>query len=130
MTAGIVLLVSGDRNWSNVKRLYAVLDGIHAATPVRLLIEGGARGADRMARSWAIERKVPYKTFDAKWSEYGRSAGPIRNREQFEKGRPDRLAAFHDEIENSTGTKDMIAVARKGGCRVTLFTSKTEKEIK
>ena len=53
-----------------------MLDG---AKPT-LLVEGGARGADGIAKGWADARGVKTHTFIANWKMYGKAAGAIRNR--------------------------------------------------
>ena len=44
-----------------------------------LIIEGGAKGADRMARNWAIQNGIHYAIVPALWDAFGRSAGSRRN---------------------------------------------------
>lgn len=52
------LLVTGPRDLKDYYLVHEVLDGIHAVTPITVLIEGGAPGTDRFARRWAEERGV------------------------------------------------------------------------
>jgi hypothetical protein len=56
--------------------------------------------------------KVP-----ADWTKYGKAAGPIRNQEMLDMD-PDLVLAFHSDLDNSKGTKDMVARARKKGVKV------------
>ena len=51
-------------------------------------------------------------TVDAKWEEYGDSAGPRRNKEMIEMN-PDWVIAFHEHIELSKGTKHTLSLAEK-----------------
>lgn len=84
---------------------------------VDFLIQGGARGADLMSKVVAIELGFPKERIiqiDADWKTYGRAAGPIRNRQQ-NKAQPDLVLAFHDDFENSIGTKDMVAISEASG---------------
>lgn len=80
------------------------------------MIEGGQRGADRLARDWAIARGVPKQTFEAEWSRYGPAAGPIRNQRMLDEGKPDRVLAFPGNI----GTRDMMAKAGRAGVPITI----------
>jgi len=86
------ILVTGDRHWKDRTLVFYVLDQIHALTPITLIIEGGCRGADTYAGEWADSHSetVSKQVYDAKWNELGRSAGPIRNSEMLNKGRPER----------------------------------------
>ena len=48
----------------------------------------------------------------ADWKKYGKSAGPIRNREML-KMDPDIVLIFHDDPKNSKGTKDCVKALLK-----------------
>jgi hypothetical protein len=110
------VLVCGDRNWTDQAFIDQTLDQIHEVQGIVCIIEGEARGADRMARSWAASRNVPFLAFPAEWNRYGKAAGPIRNRKQFDEGQPDLVVAFHNDLPNSRGTRDMIKYAKSRGC--------------
>lgn len=73
------IIVCGGRSYENKHTVYATLSTRHARSPITLLIEGGAQGADRFAREWAIYNKVQYKTVPAAWQLHGKKAGYIRN---------------------------------------------------
>jgi hypothetical protein len=103
------VLVCGGRDYSDWKTIYNVLDKEHAENPIDVLIHGGAKGADRIAHVWASKRNVKveyYKITEADWSLHGNAAGPIRNQEMLDKGKPDLVIAFPSK--NSVGTYDMI----------------------
>lgn len=51
-------------------------------------------------------------SFPAEWTEYGKAAGPIRNREMLRSGKPDLVTAFHRDLNQSKGTRDMVEQAR------------------
>ena len=73
------VLVCGGRNFSDTDLMAFSLGSIHKATPITCIIEGGALGADRFARRWAVDRGVWFETFPADWDNFGKRAGPIRN---------------------------------------------------
>jgi len=75
------------------------------------LIEGEARGADRMARAIGISLRIPVYGFPADWARYGRAAGPIRNKQMLVEGTPTLVVAFHDNLRNSKGTRNMVEQA-------------------
>jgi YspA, cpYpsA-related SLOG family len=103
------LLVCGGRAFMERERAFSILDTFHSLTPVGLLIEGGAKGADAIAREWAAHHGISCVTFKADWTKHGRSAGPIRNREMLELGKPSAAIAF----PGGSGTADMVKLLRK-----------------
>ena len=68
------------------------------------MITGGAKGADWLGHYWAIKRGIPYKVFPADWMTYGKAAGPIRNQQMLDDGKPDVVIAF----PGASDTADMI----------------------
>ena len=82
-----------------------------------VVIQGGARGADQIAREWCIARKIAYVNYPADWTVHGKAAGPIRNQQMIDRGRPDRVLAF----SGGKGTADMIARANRAGVPVELI---------
>ena len=91
-----------------------------------LVIHGAARGADTLGKFVAekIGLKVinDGKGFPADWRRYGRAAGPIRNQQMIDEGKPDLVLAFHENINESVGTKDMVTRARRVGLKVIIIT--------
>ena len=84
------------------------------------IIHGGASGADNLAGEAAKELGFEVEVYPADWKTYGKSAGPIRNRQMINQ-RPDLVWAFHDNLRDSKGTKDMVRVARQLGYKVTIY---------
>lgn len=91
-----------------------------------VIIHGAARGADTLGKFVAerIGLKVinDGKGFPADWKRYGKGAGPIRNQQMIDEGKPDLILAFHENISESRGTKDMVARARGIGLKVMIIT--------
>lgn len=109
------VLVCGGREFDDALTLGSWLGGIHKNNgPITLLIEGGAPGADFMARKFAEWMKIPTKTFKADWDRHGRAAGPIRNTQMLMEGRPDLVVAF----EGGKGTANMVEQAKAAGVKV------------
>lgn len=108
------LLVCGSRGWRNKDLICASL----LMRQVDYIIAGGARGADSLAREVALDLGISYVEYRADWSTYGRSAGYVRNCEQYDKEQPDLVMAFHCDLGASKGTKHMIEYARSRGCPV------------
>lgn len=108
------VLVCGGRNFDDPLTLGSWLGGVHKQRGISLLIEGGANGADRMARSFAEYAKIPVRTFRADWLRHGTAAGPIRNQKMLDEGKPDLVVAF----PGGRGTADMVRRAREAGVEI------------
>lgn len=108
------VLVCGGRDFDNYEDLAAALRKVDNARRITLLIEGGASGADALARRWAEARGIPVQTFKADWARWGKAAGPTRNQRMLDEGKPDLVVAFPGD----TGTADMIGRAQRAGVPV------------
>ena len=51
-------IICGGRDYADKALLNQVLDGVHKKCTIHAIIEGGATGADRMAREWALEKGI------------------------------------------------------------------------
>lgn len=122
------VLICGDRNWDDVESIRTLICGLRELHgPSLVIIEGEARGADLMARMTAESLTVTVERYPADWTAYGRAAGPIRNQQMLTEGKPDTLYAFHDDIDNSKGTKNMVALAMKAGVPVCVVSRGSNK---
>lgn len=83
------VLVFGGRDFTDRDSLYKYLDAFHKEFTITLIIQGAARGADRMAGEWAISRGVNQLVFPADWNNHGKAAGFIRNKKMRDEGEPD-----------------------------------------
>lgn len=85
-----------------------------------IIIEGEARGADKMAAAIATRRKMKVLKFPANWNKYGKAAGPLRNEQMLEEGKPDIVHAFYmmETINDSKGTTHMVELAKDRGIPV------------
>lgn len=94
-----------------------------------LVIEGEAKGLDRMAGVCADALGITCVRMPAGWGRYGRGAGPIRNTAMLRRlilssetlDNSDILViCFHDDLSSSRGTRNMAKQARKLGVGVKL----------
>ena len=106
------ILFCGSRDWTDRE---AIADVMKVLPKGSVIIEGEASGADAIAREEADRLGLIVMPFPAKWKEYGRAAGPIRNAQMLKEGKPDVVVAFHENIEASKGTKNMLKQAQKAG---------------
>jgi hypothetical protein len=112
------VLVCGDRNWKDYNAIHDVIKDWQEKYGIDIILEGEAQGADTMARAVAMWLDIPFKPFPAEWKQYGKAAGPIRNKRMLDEGKPDVVLAFHDDLDNSLGTKNMITIAKEAGVKV------------
>jgi len=115
------VLISGDREWTDYEIIHSILKKFGEGTVV---IHGAARGADTLAGRAGEALGYEVLKFPAQWDKYGRAAGPIRNQQMIDEGKPDRIIAFHDDIKSSKGTKDMLRRAKKANIRHLLWSHK------
>lgn len=108
------VLVCGGRDFTDTLAAYEALDRLRKEYGFDCIIEGDARGADRIAGYWARSRKLDNLKFPADWKTHGNAAGPIRNQRMIDEGRPDFVVAF----PGGRGTLDMMTRAKAAGLPV------------
>lgn len=120
------LLVTGSRHLADRTLVERALDARLPAGPDELIVvHGGAPGADRLAKHWAIWQRLMLHrpVFDeehcADWERHGRSAGPRRNQQMVDLG-ADVCVAFPGP--DSRGTWDCVRRARAAGIEVVQVT--------
>lgn len=110
------VLVCGSRTWIDCD---AINRRIAALPPDSIAIQGGANGADKMARHAAALANLHCAEMPAMWRN-GRDAGHARNRAMLDLG-PDLVIAFHRM--DSPGTRGTIEEAQRRGIEVELHTA-------
>jgi hypothetical protein len=108
------VLVCGGRDFSDTHLLYDILDELHTERLIDVVIEGDARGADRIAGYWAKKNRVDLRLFPANWEKCGKKAGYLRNKQMLEEGKPDLVIAF----PGGRGTANMVKLAKDAGVEV------------
>jgi hypothetical protein len=99
--------IIGGRNFDDYERLSQVITNLHV--PVKSIVSGGAKGADRFAERYAEEKNIPITVFLPDWEKHGKAAGMVRNVQIVENA--DFLVAFWDG--ESLGTKHSIDLAKR-----------------
>lgn len=112
----MIILVCGGRKYNNRARVYSTLTRIHTLKPIEVLIEGGAKGADTLAREWAKDAGVHCATMPALWNKLGDAAGPPRNR-AMALLRPTLVVAF----PGNSGTRDMMNTAIRNNIKLLII---------
>jgi len=106
----MMVVVCGDRLWNDEKTIETRLNLLNPQEHV--IVTGGCRGADTIANTVAKKLKFMTVVIDADWKQFGRSAGPIRNRKMLSMN-PDLVLAFHNDFDNSKGTRDCVTEAKR-----------------
>ena len=110
------VLICGSRNWEDVRAIEKVINSL---PPNSTVLNGGANGADNIAKVLAEHRKdLKVETIYAKWQLWGKSAGPKRNIEMLEE-KPDIVYAF--PYGESVGTFHTIKEAKKRGIKTLVY---------
>lgn len=113
------VIIAGCRDFNNYPLLKEKCQYfLQNKLPNVVIISGGATGADSLGEQYAKEMGLELIVKPADWEQYGKSAGPRRNREMAEIA--DGLIAFWDG--KSRGTKNMIETATQMGLLVRVIT--------
>ena len=108
------VLVCGGREYDDWSTICWALDPYSGNKPPATIIQGGAKGADFLAKVWAKYMGVSWEEYPADWKKHGKAAGGIRNQQMLDEGKPDLVIAF----PGGTGTADMVHRARKANIEV------------
>jgi hypothetical protein len=111
------VLVCGGRDYSAAGDFKKWMDALHKLHPFTTVIHGAATGADSLADRWARRNDIEIKAFPALWKKHGKSAGPIRNAQMLDEGKPDYVLAF----PGGPGTANMIKQAKQRGIPVIMY---------
>jgi len=108
------LAVIGSRTFADKNRLFKILDT--NKHQIKLIVSGGANGADTLATYWARERGIPYLVFPALWHDpetglVDKGAGFRRNWDIIRQA--EKVLAFWDGT--SKGTANSLDIAKQLG---------------
>lgn len=127
------LIVAGCRFFNNYETVRKTLDYLLQNKDHKevVLVSGCCRGADELGERYAAEKKIALMRFPADFDQYGKSAGPIRNK---------KMAAFASEYGHgaliafwdgqSKGTRSMIEEAKKAGLQTRVVRIDSKEESK
>lgn len=107
-------LIVGSRTFNDYELLKRKTDYFLQNYQDIVIVSGGARGADTLAKKYAQEKEYKYIEFTADWNTHGKSAGYIRNEQMHKFLSEHKLRGcivFWDG--NSKGTKHNFALAKK-----------------
>ena len=121
MVIMVKVLICGSRHYDNYDKVKETVKSLVDEHGKIIIIEGGAKGADTLAKNAAIELGIEYREYKADWKRYGRAAGPKRNQLMIDTENPDLVIAFHEDLESGKGTKDMLKRAEKEGVKTIIY---------
>mgnify|MGYP002636376352 FL=1 len=113
LPAGPKIAFSGG-DTTDHRLIWDKLDQVHAKHPDMVLLHGGSpKGAERIAATWASNRKVPQVAFKPDWTKHAKAA-PFKRNDQMLATLPVGVIVFP-----GTGIQDNLAdKARKMGIPV------------
>lgn len=112
MTAVVIF---GGRWFADYEGLCREMDALHRMFKFTRVIEGDARGADRLGGRWAASRGIAVTACPADWNgPHGRRAGFIRNQSMLDDHKPDVAVGF----PGGNGTADMARRCERAGVPV------------
>lgn len=111
------VIICGGRDFDDWDRLNKRLNTLRTTHEIKQVIQGEARGADLMAKHWALLNNIPVVSVAADWYDkngnFDRSAGYRRNAAMAD-FQPDAVLAF----PGGKGTAMMKQIAQKRGIKV------------
>ena len=97
--------------------LREALDRLSNTIKIDTIIDGDARGADRLAGRWAQDNEIKRESYPVTpkdWATLGKAAGNLRNQRMLDEGKPTLVVAF----PGGSGTADMVKRAKDAGIPV------------
>lgn len=108
------VIIAGSRHFEDFPLLVEKCDAIlrqKIKTHDVIIISGTANGADKLGERYASMRGLAINRFPAKWDEFGKMAGMMRNAEMLDNA--DSAIVFWDG--SSRGSQHMINITRRSG---------------
>lgn len=115
------IVITGSRNWADRDAIATVLAKASAHLGLVTIIQGGARGADAIAKEWATTAGMLGPEFPADWKRLGKRAGPLRNEAMLKAGADIVLAFPIGSRATSPGTWNCIETASAMGIQVRIY---------
>lgn len=115
------VIIAGGRHFKPSVASGLIISEIFMSNNITEIVSGGAKGADAYGESIAEIEKIPLKVFKADWKAYGKSAGPMRNKE---------MALYADAVilfKGGYGTANMRKHAIEQGLKI-LYDEEKEVE--
>lgn len=108
-------IIAGSRDIEDYELVCKVIQ--ESGFEITEVVTGMARGVDLLAERWGYENDVNIQRFYAKWNEYGKMAGKIRNMAMAAEA--DACICVWDGM--SPGTRHMIETAKAKGLKLYVY---------
>jgi predicted Rossmann-fold nucleotide-binding protein len=102
------VIVTGGRDYKDYDKVCETLGKLE----ITLLVQGGATGADWLAKRYAQEHRIACFEVAAEWTKYGKAAGPIRNKEMLLKFPDAVVVAFPGDRGTANCVNEAIKLGR------------------
>ncbi len=109
------VLICGSRDYDNTDTIRRTIYRLMGQYRDLVIVEGGAKGADRIAHDVATKAGLTVETFEADWKTHGMAAGPLRNISMLESGIDECHAFVNKPLTESVGTEHCVRMAAKMG---------------
>lgn len=114
-----IVLITGSRFWRNqdaiMSKLMIEIALANQHNETLLILHGDCEsGADRLAETICETHGIHSARVKARWTKFGKGAGPVRN-DVMVQLKPDKVLAFHADLSKSKGTKDCVERAKAAG---------------
>ena len=101
------ILITGSRDWTDHETIGNAIALQYLASncpnpQAVTVVHGGAKGADYLAATLAKRQGFKVELHKARWDEFGKAAGYLRNKEMVEAGADVCLAFIRNESKGAT----------------------------
>lgn len=117
------IIIAGGRDFFDVNFIESHLEEFFSSVKDKSKIEivsGIAIGVDCISAKWAFENGFNVKEFPYA-AQYGKSGGPIRNRQMAEYSKGGGLIAFWNGTIKNSGTYNMITTAKEYNLKIKII---------
>jgi hypothetical protein len=103
-----ILVVTGGRDYPHSRRVDELLRRLN---PEMVYVGDCKTGVDHFVLEWCLANHVRHRVFDARWTELGLAAGPVRNKEMVIAAH--KQAAVLLAFPGNRGTANCVSHAKK-----------------
>ena len=131
------VIIAGDREITDSSIINRAVEA--SSFTITEVVEGGARGVDRLAKEWAKSNGISVTTFPANWKDISRQGANVKKRknewtgkmEEYDAAagvfRNEQMASYADALiaiqtnGQTPGTQNMISLAKKYNLKVFIY---------
>ena len=110
--------IIGGRDFHQKEFLFEKVLSIVQNNKVSMIISGGAKGADTLAKHFALDHEIPFQEYLPQYHLFPGKIAPLKRNEQIVNA-CDILVAF--PCSNSKGTLHAISLAKKQNKEIYIF---------